>query len=250
MNIGLKDRKAIVTGASSGIGRSIALALAAEGARLCLLGRNSAHLEEVRRCALADSSEVCTHLADLGHEGQLEKVISKLVADYPELDILVHCAGAYHSGTVASAPVACLDQQYRINVRAPFRLTQALLPALRSRKGQVVFMNSSVGLTTKGGLSQYCATKHALRALADCLRDEVNADGVRVIGVFPGQTATPMQAAVYASENRVYQPEVLLQPEDVANLVVQTLCLKQTAEVTNVSIRPLQKAPVLALRTV
>jgi NADP-dependent 3-hydroxy acid dehydrogenase YdfG len=88
------------------------------------------------------------------------------------------------------------------------------------------------------GSGQYSATKHGLKALADCLRAEVNSYGIRVISVFVGRTATPMQAAVHASEGRAYRPEKLIQPEDVASLVVHTLTLPPTVEVTALHLRP------------
>ena len=112
---------------------------------------------------------------------------------------------------------------------------------LKSRRGQIVFINSSLGLASKAEAGQYAAAKHALKALADSLRDEVNADAVRVLSVFPGRTATPMQAALYAKEGKAYHPEVLLQPEDVAAVVINALTLPRTAEVTEIRIRPLKK---------
>jgi NADP-dependent 3-hydroxy acid dehydrogenase YdfG len=116
-----------------------------------------------------------------------------------------------------------------------------LLPMLRSRHGQVVFINSSVGTRAPANVGQYAATKHALKAIADSLRDEVNADGMRVLSVFLGRTATPMQAAIYEMEGRTYRPELLLQPEDVAAVVINALTLPRTAEVTDISIRPFKK---------
>ena len=112
---------------------------------------------------------------------------------------------------------------------------------LRKRRGQVVFINSTAGLNASAGVGLYSATKHALKALADSLRAEVNSDGVRVLSVYPGRTAIPMQAAIIASEGRAYLPEKLLQPDDVAATVVSALMLPRTAEVTDVKIRPLTK---------
>jgi NADP-dependent 3-hydroxy acid dehydrogenase YdfG len=86
----------------------------------------------------------------------------------------------------------------------------------------------------------YAASKHALRALADGLRDEVNKKGVRVITVFPGRTATPMQEAVHRYEGRPYDAERFLQPEDVAAAAVNALALPRTAEVTDLHIRPMR----------
>ena len=112
------------------------------------------------------------------------------------------------------APVEEFDRQFQTNVRGPYSLTQALLPMLKSRHGQIVFLNSSAGIAGRAGAGQYAATKHALRAVADSLREEVNQDGVRVLTVFLGRTATPMQAAIHQAEGKAYHPERLIRPED------------------------------------
>jgi NAD(P)-dependent dehydrogenase (short-subunit alcohol dehydrogenase family) len=132
---------------------------------------------------------------------------------------------------------------YRLNLRVPYLLTQRLLPLLRRSRGQVVFVNSSAGLHASAGLSQYAATKHALKALADSLRCEVNHDGVRVLSVYPGRTASPMQEHLHRQqpEVRPYRAADLLQPEDVAAVVVQALSLPRTAEVTDLHVRPFVK---------
>jgi NADP-dependent 3-hydroxy acid dehydrogenase YdfG len=134
------------------------------------------------------------------------------------------------------------DRQYAVNVRAPYLLTQLLLPMIIAGRGQIVFVNSSAGLNARKGASQYAATKHALRGLANSLREEVNEHGVRVLSVFPGRTAGRMQAAVFEREKKPYDPAVLLQPDDVASVVVHALELPRTAEVTDISIRPFRKS--------
>src|SRR5690606_19534993 len=108
-------------------------------------------------------------------------------------------------------------------------------------RGQVVFINSSAGLAATANAAQYSAMKHGLKALADSLRGEVNAEGVRVASIFPGRVSTPMQRAILESEGRPWKPERLMQPEDVALAVVGALTLARTAEVTNLSIRPMVK---------
>jgi NADP-dependent 3-hydroxy acid dehydrogenase YdfG len=99
-----------------------------------------------------------------------------------------------------------------------------------------------VGLNAVAHIGQYAATKHALRAVADSLRAEVNPAGVRVLSVFLGRTATPMQATVHQMEGRAYRPELLIQPQDVATLVLNTLSLPRTAEVTDIHLRPMIKS--------
>jgi NADP-dependent 3-hydroxy acid dehydrogenase YdfG len=232
------DRIAVVTGASSGIGRAIALALAADGATLCLLGRNGATLEVVAGKARAVGSRVFSYRVDLNADKDIEEFAVRLQRDVGALDVLVHSAGVISLGRLDSEPVERLDWQYRTNVRAPYVLTQALLPLLRPRSGQIVFINSTAGFAAKGGAGQYAATKHALKAIADSLREEVAADGVRIISLFLGKTATPMQEYVLAREGKAYQPERLLQPEDVASVVVNALSLPRTVHVMDIAMGP------------
>jgi NADP-dependent 3-hydroxy acid dehydrogenase YdfG len=154
---------------------------------------------------------------------------------------LVHAAGAISIAPLETASVDDLDLQYRVNVRAPYLLTQALLPLLKNSQGEIVFINSSVWLNARSGLAQYAASKYALKALADSVRDEVNGDGVRVLSIFPGRTAGGLQEAIHASSRQPYHPESLLQPEDVAAAVIAALALPRTAEMTDLSIRPFRK---------
>jgi len=232
---------ALVTGAGSGVGQAIALALAAQGATLCLAGRSPATLEATASSVKPAQAVVRCYPTDLTHDGAVQTLAEQLQRDWNAIDILVHSAGVYAMGPLESVPVAELDQQYQTNVRAPYLLTQALLSLLLRRQGQVVFINSSVGLTARGQMGQYAASKHALRALADSFREEVNGEGLRVLSVYLGRTASPMQAKIHVMEGKSYRPEYLLQPSDVAAVVLNALRLPRTAEVTDLSIRPMLK---------
>ncbi len=235
------NRIAVITGASSGVGKAIALSLGAQGATLCLVGRKLETLETVAESVRPTASRVLCYRADLSLDQDIMELKERLQKDCGQIDVLVHSAGIISLSQLDAAHVEDFDLQYRINVRAPYVLTQALLPMLRLCTGQIVFINSSVGLNAKANVGQYAATKHALRAIADSLRDEVNAEGLRVLSVYLGRTASFMQAAIHEMEGRVYQPERLIQPEDVAAVVMNALSLPQTAEVTDISIRPLSK---------
>jgi short-subunit dehydrogenase len=233
---------AVVTGASSGIGKTLALALAQHGASLCLVSRSHERLESVAKNARARGREAKTYAADLSRDDDVRELAADVQHDFGAIDIVVHSAGVIARGEIATAPVQDFDRQYRINVRAPYLLTQALLPLLKARRGQVVFINSSTGLKATAGVGQYAATKHALRAIADSLREEVNPAELRVLSVFLGRTASPMQAEVHRMEGKAYHPELLMQPEDVAWIVLNALSAPRTAEVTDLHVRPLKKA--------
>lgn len=240
MQGGLRGQLAVVTGASSGIGRALSLALAAEGAALSLIGRDEARLQAVAAEAQSQAPKVMWHRVDVGRYDEVE-AYARLLAHAP-IGVLVHSAGLYARGPHAERPCGEYADMFAVNVSGPMYLTQQLLPGLKAARGQIVFINSTQGLTPSAGVGLFAATQHALKAMADTLRDEVNADGVRVLTVFPGRTATPRQARIFAQEGRPYTPERLVQPEDIATMVLAALKLPRTAEVTHLTIRPMLKS--------
>lgn len=178
---------------------------------------------------------------DLTVDEQVDALARAVEQAAGRLDVLVHCAGTIHHSALEEGHVEELDAQYAANVRSPYRLTHVLLPMLKASKGQIAFINSSVYLHARAGVGQFASTQYALKAVADSLRDEVNRDGVRVLSVFPGRTATPRQEHLHELEGKSYRPELLMQPEDVAAIVVSALALPRTAEVTDIHMRPMAK---------
>ena len=193
----------MVTGASSGVGRAVALRLAAGGALVVAVGR-----DEARLASLVKEAEPATVVAvrcDLTDDDARSRLAADVMRDHGRLHQLVHSAGGYVSGPVEGARLGDLDAQYTANVRAPYALTQDLLPALRAAAADrgaadVVVINSSQGVRASGGASQFAATQHAMRAVADSLRQEVNTDGIRVCSIHLGRTATPRQESIFATE--------------------------------------------------
>jgi NADP-dependent 3-hydroxy acid dehydrogenase YdfG len=237
-----EDRLALITGAGGGIGRAIAVGLASRGAAVALVGRTAASLEVTAERTRVRSSHARCYQVDLTIEDSVRDLVQTLEEQFGALDVLVHSAGTIALGRLEVAPVQDLDRLYAANVRAPYLLTQLLLPMLKSRQGQIVFINSSAGVTTRAEVGQFAATQHALKAIADALRQEVNSARVRVLSVYPGRTATARQARIFQSEGRDYRPELLLQPEAIADVVIQALALPPTAEVSDIHIRPAIKS--------
>jgi len=238
---GFRGKVVVITGASGGIGEAIAIQLAGEGSRLMLNGRSAEKLDLVAERARDLSPGVETFAADLAEDAQVRALADRALAAFGGVDILIHSVGLFVGGSLAATPVEDLDRQYRVNVHVPYLLTQLLLPSLLSRQGQVVFVNSGAGASpARAGWVGYAASKHALRAVADGLREEVNKQGVRVLTIFTGRTATAMQEEVHRFEGRPYDPERFLQPGDVAAMVLNALALPRTAEVTDIHVRPMK----------
>lgn len=237
----LIDHVAVITGAGTGIGRAIALALGSQGAALALVGRRPAPLESVAALASDGGVRARVYPADVAREGEIHDLAASIKRDFGQVDILIHNAAVHLRETVAEGTAENFSLHYRTNLLGPYLLTQELLSLLLRRHGQIAFINSTAGLTARANIGQFAATKHGLKAIADSLRDEVNRAGVRVLSVYPGRTATPTQERLHALEGRPYRPDRLLQPEDVAAVVVNALCLPRTAEVTEIRIRSMMK---------
>jgi NADP-dependent 3-hydroxy acid dehydrogenase YdfG len=237
MATSLEGGTALVTGAGGGIGGAIAAALACQGVAVGLVGRRRPSLERIAK-SMGERTHV-VYEADLASDADVRSTASSFLDRFGRLDVLVHSDGTHASGLLEHAAVSEFDRLWSTNVRSPFLMTQLLLPALRASSGQIVFVNSSVGLQTRPGVGQFSATQHALRALADTLRAEVNPEGIRVLNVFPGRTATDRQRKIFRDEGRPYEPERLLQPEEIARVIVTALALPRTAELTDIRIRPM-----------
>ena len=184
------NKVAIVTGASSGIGRATAMALAASGAQIALVGRDARALEEVMAAIAHDGPEAIAVVADLVAERAASDIVSATVARFGAVDLVVNAAGAIAMGTTDGTPDEVWDGLMALNVRAPFRLMRAAFPYLKERKGAVVNVSSVNGRRVFPNLAAYNTSKAALDQLTRCAAIEWAPDGVRVNAVNPGVTVT------------------------------------------------------------
>jgi NAD(P)-dependent dehydrogenase (short-subunit alcohol dehydrogenase family) len=213
----------LLTGATSGIGLELARRLRDRGDALVLVVRDPAKATE-----FPDAEVLVADLTDASAIAELQ---------LPDgLDSVVHAAGIVELGAVADTSLASWRHQFDVNLLAPVALTQACLPALRAVGGTVVFVNSGAGLNAHAGWSAYAASKFGLRALADSLRTEE--PSIRVTSVFPGRTATPMQAEVHRQEGKEYDESRWTRPETVADAVLHVLDLPGDATIPELVVRP------------
>lgn len=188
----MKNKVAIVTGASSGIGRAAAVKLAAEGARVALVARSKDKLHEVAAEIAAKHGESKVIAANVTKDAEVERIVREAVAAFGGIDVLVNAAGILANGTIENTKLADWDYMMNINVRSPFYLTQCALPYLIERRGNVVNVSSVTGVRAFQNVLAYCASKAALDQLTHCAALELGAKGVRVNAVNPGVVVTSL----------------------------------------------------------
>lgn len=217
---------ALITGAGGGIGSAIAAALAPTHS-LLLAGRPSARLD-----AVADRLGATTWPLDLTDAEEIESATE--IVD--ELDVLVHNAGVMLPGPAGESYIEEWRATFEVNLFGAVALTLALLPALRAARGQVVFINSGAGQNVSAGMASYSASKFALRAFADALRNDE--PGLRVTTVYPGRVDTDMQHDLVAYEGGQYDPARFLRPETVAEVVAAAVRTPADGHLHEVVVRP------------
>lgn len=223
----------LITGAGAGIGAAVAARLHARGDDLVLLARDAARAKQlVERYPGAR-----TLVGDLADPDRLSWAFSKQAVP-DRIDSLLHIAGIVDLGPVGELRPKTWHQQLNVNLIAPAEVTRLLLPTLRASRATVVFVNSGAGLTAHADWSAYAASKHGLKALADSLRAEEKPHGIRVTSVYPGRTATAMQAKVHSQEGKEYDPADWIDPESVATTIVMAVDLPRDAEVNDLTVRP------------
>ena len=158
--------------------------------------------------------------------------------DLDEVEVLVHAAGIADVASVTDTPHDLWQRTLAINVTGPAELTRTLLPALRAARGRVVFINAVAGLHGVPRWSAYAASKAALTELADSLRLEEAASGVRVTSVYPGGIATELLRKVRGEFGRPYDPATLVSPETLAETVCTIVDAPLDIDITDISVQP------------
>ncbi len=205
---------ALLTGASRGIGRAIALELADLGFDLALVGRDQVSLEET--ASLIPGTRVSLITADLSDPGSSKYIVERTVSAFGGLDLLVNCAGVPQKGPFSEVTPEEWDKVFAVNARAPFFICQAALePLKKSSKPMVINIASVVGFKGYINQSVYSSSKHALTGFTKVFAKEVQPFGIRVHLISPGGVATEMVKKMRPD----IDPSELIQPEEIAEIV-------------------------------
>jgi short-subunit dehydrogenase len=215
MNQILKGKNCLITGATGGLGKEIAKEFAKNGCNLFLTGRNNEKLNSLKNELENDKIKIDFEAADLSDIDDIQKLIDKTKNAFPNIDILVNCAGIFPVKLLSNSTVDDFEQCFSVNVKAAFVLCKEFSQGMVSKKwGRIVNIASSSAYAGFKNTSIYCSSKHALLGLSRSLHSELKEHNVRTFCVSPGSIKTPMGKSVVGQSY-----ETFLNPSEVAELV-------------------------------
>jgi len=234
------NKTAVVTGAGSGVGRAIALALARQNWRVGLLGRRVEMLDETIHKAGDRAAQLSAYPCDIGNIEEVEQMAKRLISDFKEVEVLVNAAGT-NAPQRSLAVLSRSDYQRMLdtNLNGAYYCLQAFLPGMRQRgSGTIINIISEAGrqASPKAGVA-YVISKFGLTGLTQAINAEERAHGIRACAIFPGDIDTPIL------DKRPVPPppearKKMLQPEDVAECALLAIHLPPRAVVEEIMIRP------------
>lgn len=232
----IKGDVALVTGASRGIGKAIAVELARNGAHVALLGRDVQLLSKVQEECSAFGVSAKAYPGDIKDLNYIQATVAAVIADFGKVDHLINNAGVLIAKKMSEASVDELKLQLDTNVVAVFAMTQALLPHFTERKsGSVITISSLAGKNAFAGGTMYTASKHAVMGMMRSLMLEVRQFNIRVSVICPGSVDTELLNDFRTTDR---DPAKILHPKDVADTVLLVLNMPSNALVSEIDIRP------------
>jgi NADP-dependent 3-hydroxy acid dehydrogenase YdfG len=236
-SIATTNRTALITGASSGIGKATALAFAKAGINLALVGRSADKLAAVATAAEAAGVKAKTYVVDLSVVDRVSIEIAAIASDWDNLDILVNNAGMAYTNPIGATPLADWQQVIDLNLTSVFQCIQGILPQLRHRKsGTIVNVSSIAAKQVFPNWGAYSVSKFGLMALTQAIANEERVNGIRATAICPGSVNTPLwdTATVQADFDRT----TMLTPEMVAESILYAVLAPAGAVVEELIIMP------------
>lgn len=233
--IHLQGKTAIITGASRGIGRSTALALAKQGMRLGLVARHAASLQAVATEVKARGGEAFPLTYDFSDPAGIPELVDELVLSLGGLDALVNNAGTFLECDLSGMADDQLRLVLEVNLVSPFALTREALPALRQSTGRIINIASTSGLQGYAQQSAYCASKAGLLGMMRALAIEEKPHGIRIHNLCPGGVDTE-----FINDTRLGQRlagQVMISPDDIGEIVAFLLRQPDNIDISELAIR-------------
>ncbi len=231
------QRRALITGASSGIGKATALAFASSGIDVALVSRSQDKLEAIASLVQDTGVQAKAYALDLAKIEQVKAGIEAIAADFAGIDILVNNAGMGYTNPIDATPLSDWQQVIDLNLTSVFQCIQGILPAMRRQKrGTIINVSSVAGQQPFPTWGAYNVSKAGLIALSKTLAAEERQNGIRVVTMCPGAVNTPLwdTDTVQMDLNR----SAMLTPEIVAQLILHAVLMPEQAVIESITLMP------------
>jgi len=242
----IQNKTALITGATSGIGRATAHEFAKHGIRLILCGRRQERLDTIQS-ALSKQTDVITLKFDVRNKTEVFNAISSLPASFKHIDILINNAGNAHGlDPIQDGKLDDWDAMMDINVKGLLYVSKAVIPQMTERQsGHIINIGSSAGKEVYPKGNVYCASKHAVIAITDGMRIDLNPFNIKVTAINPGLVETEFSQVRFKGDavaNNVYKGYKALQPEDIADIIYFAITRPSHVNIADLLVFPTAQA--------
>lgn len=230
-------KRALITGASSGIGRETALAFASSGIDVALIGRSAERLAAVENAVTKAGVKAKTYVVDLANLSQVKEKMHQIVLDFGNIDILINNAGMGYTATLSETPLSDWQQVIDLNLTSVFECIKGILPSMREQnRGTIINVASIAGKQAFANWGAYSVSKAGVIALSQALAQEERANGIRVTAVCPGAVNTEIWDT--ETVNADFDRSNMLTPQIVAQSILHTALLPKQAVVDELTLMP------------
>jgi len=213
-------KKAIITGASSGLGRAVSTALIGSGVSVVALSRTRPRLD-------------CLHIrTDLTSNASITQALGRIRKNHADTSLLVLCAGVLHWHAAGKNPIISVDNDIAVNLSGMIKIADGILPIIRKNRGDIVIIGSTSSFRTPPGSSVYCAAKHGVLGYIKALQAECRNEDIRILGIHPGG----FKSEFHRKAKTKIDHSTLMDPEELAQLIVSLIALPRNMEVSEIII--------------
>ena len=232
-----QKKRALITGASSGIGKQTALAFASSGIEVALVGRSVEKLAAVENTVTKTGVKAKTYVVDLANLSQIQDKMRQIVLDFGNIDILVNNAGMGYTATLSETPLSDWQQVIDLNLTSVFECIKGILPSMRQQnRGTIINVASVAGKQAFANWGAYSVSKAGVIALSQALAQEERKNGIRVTAICPGAVNTEIWDT--KTVNADFDRSNMLTPEIVAQSILHTVLLPKQAVVDELTLMP------------
>lgn len=233
----LKNKVVLVTGASDGLGRSLAIKLANNGAKIALIARSEDKLKQVKEKI---GKQVEYFICDIGNPDQIKTAITKIQKKFKSIDVLINCAGIWLQGPTDQTTPEKIVAMFQVNTLGLINLTSLVLPILKTRPNAAIFnVISDSGIDPSPDWSAYVGSKFAVRGFTDSLKLELKNTNVKVMNLYPGGMNTDL---FIKAGNQFHNEPWMMNKEDVADIIIFMLTRPQDIVINDLVVRKFFKS--------